>query len=106
MTSTSKWIEEDEFTDVEAGQLFSLKKPRDVRAGCASGLKSFGKGLLGGCLGVLVAPVMGAMTSSTALQQELDQEEEEKKKKQEERAQQQQLTSEEDDPWRKLSGFC
>ena len=40
--------------------LFSLRKPRDFRAGLASGSKSLAKGVLGGALGLVAAPVMGA----------------------------------------------
>ena len=41
-----------DFNDV-----FSLRKPRDIKAGLSSGLKSAGKGILGGALGVVAAPV-------------------------------------------------
>ena len=41
-----------DFNDV-----FSLRKPRDLKAGLSSGLKSAGKGILGGAVGVVAAPV-------------------------------------------------
>ena len=41
-----------DFSDV-----FSLRKPRDIKAGLSSGLKSAGKGILGGAVGVVAAPV-------------------------------------------------
>ena len=40
--------------------LFSLRRPRDFRAGLASGSKSLAKGVLGGAMGLVAAPVMGA----------------------------------------------
>lgn len=44
---------EDEAQDDDAGAIafndvFSLRRPRDAKAGLASGAKSFGKGLLAG----------------------------------------------------------
>ena len=41
--------------------LFSLRRPRDFRAGLASGSKSLAKGVLGGAMGLVAAPVMGAL---------------------------------------------
>lgn len=40
--------------------IFSLRKPRDVKAGLSSGLKSMGKGIVGGAVGLFAAPVVGA----------------------------------------------
>ena len=40
--------------------LFSTRKPRDFRAGVASGLKSFGKGIITGAAGLVAAPIIGA----------------------------------------------
>lgn len=40
--------------------VFSLRKPKDARAGLASGLKSVGKGVAGGLVGLVAAPVIGA----------------------------------------------
>ncbi|KAF6258756.1 hypothetical protein COO60DRAFT_1701147 [Scenedesmus sp. NREL 46B-D3] len=42
--------------------VFSLRRPKDLRAGLSSGLKSAGKGILGGAVGLLAAPVVGATT--------------------------------------------
>ena len=66
-------MEEDSFGG-GGPNLFSLKKPRDVRAGCASGLKSLGKGVLTGCVAIIAVPVYGAVTESNALEQQLQQE--------------------------------
>eukprot|EP01025_Chloroclados_australasicus_P018817 TRINITY_DN20021_c0_g1_i8.p1 TRINITY_DN20021_c0_g1~~TRINITY_DN20021_c0_g1_i8.p1 ORF type:complete len:428 (-),score=57.27 TRINITY_DN20021_c0_g1_i8:188-1471(-) len=41
--------------------LFSLRKPKDFKAGCSSGLQSIGKGIAGGVAGLVAAPVVGAM---------------------------------------------
>ena len=41
-----------DFNDV-----FSLRKPRDIKAGLSSGLKSAGKGIMAGAVGVVAAPV-------------------------------------------------
>lgn len=40
--------------------IFSLRRPRDAKAGISSGLKSFGKGIVGGAVGLFAAPVVGA----------------------------------------------
>ena len=42
--------------------IFSLKRPRDVKAGLASGGKSALKGIAAGTVGLLAAPVVGAYT--------------------------------------------
>lgn len=42
--------------------VFSLKKPRDLRAGLSSGAKSAAKGLALGTAGLFAAPVFGAYT--------------------------------------------
>ncbi len=44
-----------QFNDV-----FSLRKPKDARAGLSSGAKSIGKGVLAGVVGLVAAPVMMA----------------------------------------------
>jgi len=75
---SSKWLQEDGLEG--ANNLFSLKKPRDVRAGCASGLKSLLKGVLGGAFSLLCLPLYGAVTESNALEQEIDEEEARKNK--------------------------
>jgi hypothetical protein len=40
--------------------LFSTRRPKDFRAGVASGLKSAGKGLVTGVTGLFAAPIIGA----------------------------------------------
>lgn len=42
--------------------IFSLKRPRDIKAGLASGGKSALKGIAAGTVGLLAAPVVGAYT--------------------------------------------
>ncbi len=42
--------------------IFSLKRPRDIRAGLASGGKSALKGIAAGTVGLFAAPVVGAYT--------------------------------------------
>lgn len=42
--------------------IFSLKRPRDLRAGLASGGKSALKGIAAGTVGLFAAPVVGAYT--------------------------------------------
>jgi curved DNA-binding protein CbpA len=44
----------------EFKSLFSLRKPRDARAGFASGAKSLAKGFIAGTVGLVAAPVIGA----------------------------------------------
>lgn len=44
-----------QFNDV-----FSLRKPKDAKAGLSSGAKSIGKGVLAGVVGLVAAPVMMA----------------------------------------------
>ena len=43
----------DQFSEV-----FSLRKPKDAKAGLSSGAKSMGKGVLAGAVGLFAAPVM------------------------------------------------
>ncbi|CAD7704560.1 unnamed protein product [Ostreobium quekettii] len=43
---------------VDFNDLFSLRRPRDARAGFASGLKSIAKGLVGGTASLVAAPVV------------------------------------------------
>ncbi len=38
---------------------FSLRTPKDLKAGLASGLKSMGKGFLAGTVGLVAAPAIG-----------------------------------------------
>jgi hypothetical protein len=42
--------------------VFSLRRPKDIRAGLSSGIKSVGKGIVGGAVGLLAAPLVGAAT--------------------------------------------
>ncbi|KXZ52148.1 hypothetical protein GPECTOR_10g777 [Gonium pectorale] len=46
--------------NVDFNDIFSLRKPRDAKAGLASGLKSIAKGVLGGAAGLVAAPIVGA----------------------------------------------
>ncbi|MEW5303951.1 MAG: hypothetical protein WDW36_006595 [Sanguina aurantia] len=45
---------------VDFNDVFSLRKPKDAKAGLSSGLKSLAKGVLGGAVGLIAAPVVGA----------------------------------------------
>lgn len=45
---------------VDFNLLFSLRKPKDARAGLASGVKSVAKGVLAGAVGLIAAPAIGA----------------------------------------------
>lgn len=45
--------------EIDANLLFSLRKPKDAKAGLASGLKSLAKGIVGGVVGLVAAPVVG-----------------------------------------------
>ena len=59
-----------EFTDVNPEELdfdvvnsvFSLRRPRDLKAGVASGSKSFAKGILAGTGSLVLAPAVGAFS--------------------------------------------
>lgn len=42
--------------------VFSLKRPRDIRAGLSSGAKSAAKGIALGTAGLFAAPIFGAYT--------------------------------------------
>lgn len=46
--------------EVDFNDIFSLRKPKDAKAGLSSGLKSIGKGLLAGAAGLVAAPIVGA----------------------------------------------
>ena len=41
-------------------EIFSLRRPKDAKAGFSSGMKSLGKGVVGGVVGLIAAPVVGA----------------------------------------------
>jgi hypothetical protein len=43
-----------------AEEPFSLRQPKDIRAGLSSGLQSVSKGVLGGAVTLLAAPLVGA----------------------------------------------
>lgn len=51
---------------VTFNDIFSLRRPRDARAGLSSGLKSLGKGIVGGAVGLFAAPVVGAAQDGVA----------------------------------------
>ena len=40
--------------------MFSTRKPKDVKAGASSGLKSVTKGIVTGAVGLVAAPIQGA----------------------------------------------
>eukprot|EP00873_Tetraselmis_striata_P033314 jgi/Tetstr1/453578/TSEL_040546.t1 len=44
---------------IDLNDFFSLRKPKDVKAGLASGLKSMATGVCAGALGLVVAPIVG-----------------------------------------------
>jgi hypothetical protein len=46
----------------QSSAVFSLRRPKDIKAGLSSGLKSLGKGIVGGAVGLLAAPIVGAAT--------------------------------------------
>lgn len=46
--------------EVDINDVFSLRKPKDAKAGLASGLKSAAKGVIGGAAGLIAAPLVGA----------------------------------------------
>lgn len=54
--------EDKEVVDVSAEfqNIFSLKKPKDLRAGASSAAKSVAKGVLAGTIGLVAAPLVGA----------------------------------------------
>jgi len=49
-----------ESANVDFNDIFSLRKPKDAKAGIASGLKSMAKGCLAGVIGVFAGPAIGA----------------------------------------------
>jgi hypothetical protein len=55
-------MEEPDTTGQPQGfqDIFSLRRPRDAKAGLSSGAKSLGKGLVGGVVGLFAAPIVGA----------------------------------------------
>lgn len=53
-------LSEQEDTPKVIGDIFSLRKPKDAKAGMSSGLKSMARGVVGGAAGLIAAPVIGA----------------------------------------------
>jgi hypothetical protein len=55
-------VHDEEIIPASSGmnEIFSLRRPRDFRAGVSSGLKSVGKGAIGGAVGLFAAPLWGA----------------------------------------------
>lgn len=45
---------------MEQFDMFSTRKPRDMKAGTSSGLKSVTKGIVTGAVGLVAAPIQGA----------------------------------------------
>jgi len=50
----------DAEVDLDFNSIFSLRKPRDAKAGFASGAKSAAKGIIAGTVGLFAAPAIGA----------------------------------------------
>lgn len=46
--------------------IFSLRRPKDAKAGLSSGLKSIAKGVAGGAAGLFAAPIVGATREGVA----------------------------------------
>eukprot|EP00039_Didymoeca_costata_P028442 m.21076 g.21076 ORF g.21076 m.21076 type:complete len:532 (-) comp7024_c1_seq1:209-1804(-) len=59
-TDTREEENKESSEDVEMPSLFSLKKPKDARAGASSALKSLGKGIAAGAATLVAAPIIGA----------------------------------------------
>eukprot|EP00775_Hariotina_reticulata_P005423 gene5423-5656_t len=59
-------MDSEQQEQVKLTDIFSLNKPRDIKAGIASGLKSLGKGVVGGTVGLIAAPILGAATGGVA----------------------------------------
>jgi outer membrane lipoprotein SlyB len=51
---------QDEKAQVKFDDIFSTRNPRDAKAGLSSGLKSIGKGVLGGVATLIALPIQGA----------------------------------------------
>ncbi|KFM28276.1 Chaperone protein dnaJ 10 [Auxenochlorella protothecoides] len=60
MASTAPEAHDPEAEVVDFNSVFSLRKPKDARAGLSSGLKSVAKGVLAGTVGLVAAPTIGA----------------------------------------------
>lgn len=55
----TKTVRNQDDIKVDLNDFFSLRKPKDAKAGLASGLKSMGTGVCAGVLGLIVAPIVG-----------------------------------------------
>mmetsp|Transcript_11892 Transcript_11892/g.25534 ORF Transcript_11892/g.25534 Transcript_11892/m.25534 type:complete len:570 (-) Transcript_11892:2455-4164(-) len=62
MASTGNVAEGSDATEpkVDFNDVFSLRRPKDAKAGLSSGLKSMAKGVVGGVAGLIAAPAIGA----------------------------------------------
>ncbi|KAL4451590.1 hypothetical protein ABPG75_007252 [Micractinium tetrahymenae] len=60
MSRASSGQLQGEEANVGFDDVFSLRKPRDLKAGLASGAKSVAKGVLAGTIGLVAAPAIGA----------------------------------------------
>ncbi|KAL4428793.1 hypothetical protein ABPG77_005231 [Micractinium sp. CCAP 211/92] len=58
--TSSGQLQAEEGNNVGFDEVFSLRKPRDLKAGLASGAKSVAKGVLAGTIGLVAAPAIGA----------------------------------------------
>ena len=56
-SSLGKEIDEPQ---LDLGSIFSTRTPKDAVAGVSSGLKSMGKGVLGGVASLIALPIAGA----------------------------------------------
>ncbi|KAK9800240.1 hypothetical protein WJX73_004696 [Symbiochloris irregularis] len=59
-STSSRGADGEEFS---LNDVFSLRRPRDVGAGLSSGTKSAAKGVAAGVLGLVAAPIAGAVTN-------------------------------------------
>ena len=50
----------EDASSIDFNDIFSLRRPKDAKAGVSSGLKSYAKGIVGGVAGLIAAPVIGA----------------------------------------------
>ena len=64
---SAKQSQDLETVDLDTlNSVFSLRKPRDIRAGLSSGSKSVVKGILAGTVSLVGAPVVGAVSNGWA----------------------------------------
>eukprot|EP00955_Chlamydomonas_euryale_P072531 361427-Chlamydomonas_euryale.AAC.6 len=57
---------EEDGPEIDFNDIFSLRRPKDAAAGFSSGLKSYAKGIVGGAVGLVAAPVIGAQRDGIA----------------------------------------